>query len=103
MDVVKVCLEEDRDGTVADIAHVAKHFAMPGVGIVPDYDARIDVMRAESKVDRDVFIQKVYLPTLKLLGVTRQELVAAASRERRERKAAEAGAAILAGSTDANA
>jgi acyl-[acyl-carrier-protein] desaturase len=92
MDVVKVCLEEDREGTLADVALVAKHFEMPGVGIVPDYDARIEVMRSEAKVDRDVFIQKVYLPVLKLLGVTRQELVAMASKERRERHAADAAA-----------
>jgi acyl-[acyl-carrier-protein] desaturase len=92
MDVVKVCLEEDRDGTLSDIGHVAKHFEMPGVGIVPDYDARIDVMRAEAKVDRDVFIQKVYLPVLKLLGVSRQELVAVVAKERRDRHTAEAAA-----------
>jgi acyl-[acyl-carrier-protein] desaturase len=87
MDVVKVLLEEDRDGTIADIAHVAKHFQMPGVGIVPDYDARIAVMREESNVDRDVFLQKVFFPMLKLLGVTRADLVAVQARERRDRLA----------------
>ena len=89
-DVVKVYLEEDREGTLEDIAHVARNFAMPGVGIVPDYDQRIEVMRGEGKVDRDVFFQKVYFPTLKYLGVTRADLVNAAKAAREaQRQAAE--------------
>jgi acyl-[acyl-carrier-protein] desaturase len=73
-DVVRVLLEEDRPGTLRDIAHVAKNFQMPGVGIVPNYEERIKVMREEGKVDRSVFLQKVYFPILKYLDVTRQEL-----------------------------
>ena len=93
MEVVKVLLEEDREGTLADIAHVAKHFQMPGVGIVPDYDARVAIMRDESSINRDVFLQKVFFPVLKLLDVSRADLVAVQARERRERHAAEAAAA----------
>jgi acyl-[acyl-carrier-protein] desaturase len=88
MDVVKVLLEEDREGTIDDIAHVAKHFEMPGVKIVPDYDERVAVMREESHVDRDVFLQKVFFPCLKLLNVSRAELVSAAARDRHARHAA---------------
>jgi acyl-[acyl-carrier-protein] desaturase len=84
-DVVKVLLEEDRVGTLRDVAHVAKHFQMPGVGIVPDYDERIKVMREEGKVDRAVFLQKVFFPVLKYLEVTRQELQEAVWSEREER------------------
>lgn len=81
-DVVKVYLEIDRPGTLRDIAHVAKNFQMPGVGIVPDYDKRIEIMREEGHMDRDIFLQKVYFPVLKYLGVTRQELVQVAKEER---------------------
>ncbi len=77
-DVTKVLMEEDRLGTLRDIAHVAKHFQMPGVGIVPDYDKRIEVMRDEGRVDRGVFLQKVFFPVLKYLEITRQELQQAA-------------------------
>jgi acyl-[acyl-carrier-protein] desaturase len=77
-DVVKVLLEEDRQGTLRDIAHVAKHFQMPGVGIVPNYEDRVAVMREEGKVDRGVFLQKVFFPVLKYLEVTRHELQDAA-------------------------
>lgn len=86
-DVTRVYLEEDRQGTLADLAFVAKEFAMPGVGIVPDYDERIAVMRDEAAMDRDVFLKKVYFPTLKRLGVERRELVAAASAARKARQA----------------
>lgn len=74
--VIKVLLEEDREGTLRDMAFVFANFQMPGVGIVPDYDARILKMR-EAGIDRSVFIQKVYLPILKYLGVGRHEMLAA--------------------------
>lgn len=87
--VIKVLLDEDREGTLADMAHVFANFEMPGVGIVPDYDERILKMR-EAGVNRQIFIQKVYLPVLKYLGVGRHEMLAAqrgaidARHERRE-------------------
>jgi acyl-[acyl-carrier-protein] desaturase len=74
--VIKVLLDEDREGTLADMAHVFANFQMPGVGIVPDYDSRILKMR-EAGIDRSVFIQKVYMPILKYLGVSRHEMLAA--------------------------
>jgi acyl-[acyl-carrier-protein] desaturase len=77
-DVTKVLLEEDREGTLIDLAHVAKNFQMPGVGLVPDYEERIKVMREEGGVDRGVFLQKVFFPVLKYLEVTRQDLQEAA-------------------------
>ncbi|MEM7447959.1 MAG: acyl-ACP desaturase [Myxococcota bacterium] len=84
-DVTRAYLEEDRAGTLRDLAHVARQFRMPGVGIVPDYQKRIEVMREESEVDRDVFLKKIFFPTLKYLGVTRQELVAARRMDTRVR------------------
>lgn len=74
--VIKVLLEEDREGTLADMAHVFANFEMPGVGIVPDYDARILKMR-EAGINRQVFIQKVYMPILKYLGVSRHDMLGA--------------------------
>jgi len=87
--VIKVLLEEDRAGTLADMAHVFANFRMPGVGIVPDYDSRILKMR-EAGIDRSVFIQKVYVPILKYLGVSRHDMLAAqraAIGERQEARA----------------
>ena len=81
--VIAVLLEEDREGTLADIAHVFANFKMPGVDLVPDYDSRILQMR-EAGIDRDIFIRKVYLPVLKMLGITRHDMLGA------QRKAIEA-------------
>jgi len=97
-DVVRLLLEEDRAGTVRDIAFVAKHFQMPGVGIVPDYEARIAVMRDAGHIDRDLFLQKVYFPVLKYLGVTREELVQAAGDLRRAAQAEAASGVHVNGS-----
>ena len=68
-------LGEDRDGTLKDIAHVAKNFRMPGEDLIEDYDSRINVMREMGDIDRNMFLQKVYFPVLKQLGVTRAELL----------------------------
>jgi acyl-[acyl-carrier-protein] desaturase len=95
--VVKVLLDEDRVGTLADIAHVFANFQMPGVDLVPEYDQRILKMRGEGGIDRDVFIRKVYLPILKYIGVSRHEMLAAQrqaidarrARERAQEQAAE--------------
>ena len=93
--VIKILLEEDREGTLRDMAHVFANFQMPGVGIVPDYDERILKMR-EAGIDRSVFIQKVYMPILKYLGVTRHEMLkaqGAAINARHELDAAKSAAA----------
>jgi acyl-[acyl-carrier-protein] desaturase len=82
--VLRVLMEEDRAGTLADLAHVFANFRMPGVDLVPDYDQRILKMR-EAGIDRNVFIRKVYLPILKYLGISRHEMLGAqrAALERR--------------------
>ncbi len=80
--VVKVLLDEDREGTLADIAHVARNFTMPAADLINNYDERIAVMRETGNIDRNVFLEKVYFPVLKFLGITRAEIVAAAKKER---------------------
>ncbi|HEY3595449.1 MAG TPA: hypothetical protein VGL13_16290 [Polyangiaceae bacterium] len=51
------------------------NFEMPGVKLVPEYDTRVEVMR-QAGIDRSVFLQKVYFPILKYLGISRHELLA---------------------------
>ena len=79
--VIRILLEEDREGTLSDLAHVFANFEMPGVGLVPDYDTRILQMRDNGGIDRNMFIRKVYLPLLKYLGIDRHEMLAAQRRE----------------------
>jgi acyl-[acyl-carrier-protein] desaturase len=71
--VIKLEMEEDRAGTLADLAHVFSKFQMPGVELVPDYDARIEVMRSAG-IDRALFLTRVWFPLLKQVGTDRREL-----------------------------
>lgn len=83
--VVALEIEEDRDDVLMDLAFVFKHFEMPAAKLVPDYEARVEVMRSHGGVDRSNFLKEVWFPTLRKLGVTRQELVKAATRASRLR------------------
>lgn len=74
---------EDREGALLDMATVFKNFQMPGTELVPDYDARTEVMRQTGGVDRGVFFKEVWFPTLKKLGVTREEITRASAELRR--------------------
>jgi acyl-[acyl-carrier-protein] desaturase len=81
--VIQLELEDDREGTIRDMAFVFANFEMPGKDLVPDYDARTEVMRATGGVDRGIFLKEVWFPTLKKLGVTREEVTKASSALRR--------------------
>lgn len=80
--VVKVLLEEDRVGTLRDISYVARNFRMPAEDLIEDYESRITVMRETGSIDRNMFLQKVYFPVLKQLGVTRAELTVVSRNDR---------------------
>jgi len=67
--------EEDRQGTLEDLAHVLHHFRMPGVGLIPGYDDRLQVEGVG--VTPQTFLELGVYPTLRKLGVTRTELVKA--------------------------
>ena len=75
--VVQLELEEDRPGTLRDMALVFKNFRMPGTDLVPDYAARTEQMRATGGVDRGTFLKEVWFPTLKKLAVSRHEVTRA--------------------------
>lgn len=71
--IIELLLDEDRAGTLADIAFVLRTFRMPAEDLLPDYASRIDVMRAAG-VDRKVFLTEVVFPFLKQLGLSRRDL-----------------------------
>lgn len=79
-DVLTALLVEDREGTIADLAHVLARFTMPAYDLVPDYDDRVRVMRRVG-IDRKVFLREVVLPILTRIGVPRRELAKASARQ----------------------
>jgi acyl-[acyl-carrier-protein] desaturase len=82
--VTQLELEEDREGTIKDMAIVFAGFQMPGKDLVPDYEARTEVMRQTGGVDRTTFLKEVWFPTLKRVGITREEVTKASIALRRQ-------------------
>jgi acyl-[acyl-carrier-protein] desaturase len=84
--VLTLELEEDRVGTLHDLAHVITHFQMPGVGLIPEYDERLKT--AGVGITSQHFMQHGIFPTLRQLGTTRTEIFRALRKYRAEAKAA---------------
>jgi acyl-[acyl-carrier-protein] desaturase len=71
--VLQFELEDDREGTLDDLAHVVYHFQMPGIGLVPEYDQRLKVDGVV--ISSQQFLEKGVFPLLKAVGTSRQEIV----------------------------
>ena len=78
--VLKLELEDDREGTIADLSHVVANFKMPGVGLIPEYDERLKV--AGVGISSDEFLQRGIFPLLKALGTSRREIIAALQKKK---------------------
>ena len=70
--MVEFELEEDRQGTLYDLAHVVSSFKMPGDGLIADYQERLRTSGAG--ISTRLFLQHGLLPTLKTFGTTSAEL-----------------------------
>lgn len=66
-------LDDDREGTLKDIATVFYGFTMPAYELVPDYESRVEVMRTAG-IDRGVFLSEVWGPIFKYLKISRHDL-----------------------------
>ena len=73
--MVEFELEEDRQGTLDDLAHVVSCFKMPGDGLIADYQERLRTSGAG--ISTRLFLQHGLLPTLKTFGTTSAELKSA--------------------------
>jgi acyl-[acyl-carrier-protein] desaturase len=76
--VVELELDEDRSGTLTDLAYVIANFKMPGDGLIPDYQERLRTTGAG--ISARTFLERGLLPTLRTLGTSRAELKAAMAR-----------------------
>jgi acyl-[acyl-carrier-protein] desaturase len=73
--MARIELEEDRAGTIADLAFVVARFQMPGDGLIPNYQERL--RESGAGISSRQFVEHALFPTLKMLGTTRAELRAA--------------------------
>lgn len=78
--VIQLEIEDDRDGTIADLAHVIANFQMPGVGLIPEYDERLKT--AGVAISPDHFLQQGIFPLLKAVGTSRREIIAVLQKKR---------------------
>ncbi|MGI8309058.1 acyl-ACP desaturase [Saccharopolyspora hattusasensis] len=71
--MVALLLDDDREGTLADLAHVLRTFRMPAEQLLPDSDARTALMRSTG-INGQVYLRDIVAPTLKALHLTRHDL-----------------------------
>jgi acyl-[acyl-carrier-protein] desaturase len=78
-------LEEDREGALEDLAKVAFNFVMPGVGLIPEYEERLNVLGVG--ISPQYFLQHGIFPLLRAVGTNRAELIKA-NRRAKEKESA---------------
>lgn len=78
-------LEEDPEGALADLGRVVFNFVMPGVGLIPEYEDRLEVSGVG--ITPQYFLQYGVFPLLKTLGTSRTDLLKAYKRSLAEEAA----------------
>lgn len=85
--VLELEMAEDREGTIADLAHVVSRFEMPGVKLIPEWEKRMAVPGVA--ISSEHFLQAGVFPLLKSVGTSRRELVHALQRSKERAKPAD--------------
>jgi len=70
-------MDEDRVGTLADLAYVIANFRMPGDGLLPGYRENLRV--GGGGISPRVFLTRAVFPLLKQLSTNRDELRSASA------------------------
>jgi acyl-[acyl-carrier-protein] desaturase len=74
LSVVKMFLEMDRSGTLAQMKRVVLNFAMPAVHMLAESRRRVQQIKDLKVFSEDDFLHEVYTPILAALGVDHREL-----------------------------
>lgn len=99
---VKAFLELEPDETIADLKYVFDNFQMPAHYQIPDWEERGRQIEAAGIYGPRIYLQKVRLPILEDLGISRQQLknagvpshIADPMADRREQRAQDERAAL---------
>lgn len=75
--MIEIEMDEDRVGTLADLAYVIANFRMPGDGLLPDYRENLRV--GGGGISPRVFLTRAVFPLLKQLSTNRDELRSASA------------------------
>ena len=79
-DVVKLFLEEDRAGTLEDLAYVLSKFEMPAHHLIPNWSKYGAAIETSGIYTGRVFVRRVLFPILERLAVSKDELKLASER-----------------------
>ena len=77
-DTVKIFLNDDRIGTLQDLAYVLQKFEMPAHQLIPNWERYGNLIESSGIYNGRVFVRRVLFPVLERLGVSRDELKSAA-------------------------
>jgi len=75
-DGVKLYMNEDRDGTLADMKTVLEGFRMPAQDLIPNWEVRGKTIIGEKIFSDRIFYKDIMRPILAVLGTSRQEIQA---------------------------
>ena len=93
-------LAEDREGTLADLAHVISHFEMPGVPLIPEFQKRLLVDGVG--ITPQHFLQRGIFPLLKAIGTSRSELIKIIGQQRAKKAETSDREEVLPGTAPVN-
>jgi acyl-[acyl-carrier-protein] desaturase len=75
--MIEIEMDEDRVGTLSDLAFVIANFKMPGDGLIPGYHENLRI--GGGGISARLFLTRAVLPLLKQLGTSRNELKSASA------------------------
>ena len=75
---------EDPEGTAEDLAYVITHFEMPGEALIPNFHKRLQTDGVA--ISKQIFLERGVMPTLKVIGMSRRDFLAAKHRRENREK-----------------
>ncbi len=73
LEVVKIHLEEDREGTIKQLIYEVQNFKMPSTDIIPEWKKRDQIIQSHDVMNQEVFVESIFLPILKALDISKKE------------------------------
>lgn len=72
-EIVKIHLEEDREGTLRELREEFRIFKMPAYEMIPEWKSRNDAIEKNDVMTPEIFVESIFNPILKALDISRKE------------------------------
>lgn len=73
VEIVKIHLEEDRAATLRELVRTVAEFEMPAPEMIPHWAWRDRIIQKNHVMTPELFIEEIFYPTLKQLGISKEE------------------------------